>query len=103
MTPEINHPAANTAAVITLDADADQIRVVDSVDWSFDRATNKITSLTITIDGVTKYKTDIAAGWSGHDTYEPPRALYGNKNEAVVITLAADDGGAVGKVNAATR
>ena len=101
-----NHsPAANTAATTgDIAAAAGVTHVLDWVYWSFDRATGQATSLTITAGTTTLAKVDIVSGFSG--VGEPlifPGGIYGSANELLNVTLSADNGGAIGKLNVRYR
>lgn len=98
-TPVWTHddPADNVAAVITKAIDSEQAHVLYAIDYSYDSApTNG--SIVININSVDTYKLDVTAA-------EPrllrfPGGIYGNKSEALVITLAAGGSGIAGKLNA---
>lgn len=93
-------PAANTAATTgTIAANAQHTHVLDWLCYSFDSATNKITTVTVTINAVTAWQVSLVAGFAGPGFVEFPGGLYGSKNQAMVVTLLADDGGASGKLN----
>lgn len=78
--------ASGTACVVTLSALTREYRVVDWISYSYSASpTNG--KLTVTIAGVTKYEIDITAAGPDHvDLSHAP--IYGEKNEAVVVTLA---------------
>jgi hypothetical protein len=100
VTPRTHAPAADTAAIITIAAVADETHVVDAVQWSYSEAPTG-GSLTITVNAVTKFKIAITAAGPGFINF--PQGLYGDVNQAVVITLAAGAGTCVGIVSAQTH
>lgn len=86
--------ASGTAAVVTIAAKADEFWVIDWITWSYDD--DPVGGrLTVEIGGVLVWDIDITVGGPGH--IEFTGALYGSKNQAVVVTLA--NGGAAQKVN----
>ena len=98
-TPRIHEPASNTAAIITLAADANERHVLDFVSWSYDN-TPTGGKLSISIAGTDSMVIGITAAGPGY-LYLP--GMHGAKNEAMVLTLAAGGSGVVGIVNALTR
>lgn len=100
-TPYKHFPNADTAAVITIAADAEQFHVVDAVQWSFDRTPAAARSLTIAFDGTAEFHIEITSAGPGF--FKFPGGLYTGRGEACVITLEADDAGAIGKINAQVR
>ncbi|MHC4179717.1 MAG: hypothetical protein ACYSWU_19575 [Planctomycetota bacterium] len=95
---------ANTAAIITVPADANARHVVDYITYSYNGAAPASATLTIAFGGVTKWIQYITAEQSKEIWF--PGGLYNQaltKNEAMVITLAAAGAAVTGKVNAATR
>ena len=100
---KLHHPAANTIALATIAAVADQFHVIDRVDWSLDTDANAVETLTIAINAVTVWKVDIYDGWTGHGFVEFPHGLYTTVvNQAATVTLSSN-GGATGKVNVVYR
>lgn len=99
-----HHPAATTAAVVTIAADADHFWVIDRVDVSFDQDPTSAETLTIAINAVTVWKIDIPNGWAdGHLGFLFPHGLYTTvKNQAVTVSLSAPTAG-TGKVNVSYR
>jgi hypothetical protein len=94
-------PAAATAAVITLAADASQFHVLDWVAWSYDD-TPTAGLLTITIAGTTVFSASITDKGPGiFNFYHPFYTI--TKNQAMVITLASGGGSVSGKLNARVR
>jgi len=99
-------PVADTAAVVTIAAVANQFHVVDSIHFGFDVATDAAKNLLITFGGTTKFSIDIPLAVTNVGPHEMvfPRGLYTKTlNEAVVVTLSADGAGAIGKVNVTYR
>lgn len=100
-----NFPAADTAAVITVDADADHIHVLHWIHAGFDLAPLAAAKLNVTINAVEVWAVDIPANLAnaGPHEFQFPDGLFGsNKNEAMVITLATGGAGKTGKINAKT-
>ena len=93
-------PAAATAAVITIAAEAEVVHVLDQIEWSYDAAPTG-GRLTVTIGGTTVLDLSITADGPGFIPF--PKGLYGTVNQAVVITLASGGGTVVGKINATYR
>ena len=94
-------PNADTAAIVTIPAIADGYHVIDSIDAGFDSAPAAAKKLNVTFGGVEKWAIDIPAniGACKPPPFTFPRGLYtGTDNEEVIVTLAADNGGAKGKV-----
>lgn len=106
-----HQPAANTAAVVNIAADAQEYWVIDSIEWSYDAAPTG-GNLLVTIGGTTVFSVDITAAGPGHfDWSNAPRYTTGTGagggkptlNEAVVVTLAAGGASVTGKVNVRYR
>lgn len=98
-----HYPAANTAAVITIAADAEQFWVLDWLMWSYSEVPTA-GRLTVAIGGTTYIDLDITAAGPGPLRFEPP--LYNPsfaKGETMVITLAAGGGTCTGKLSARYR
>lgn len=94
-------PADDTDATKTIAADADHTWDVRGIYYSYD-ATPTGGLLTISIGGTDVFKEDIPS--AGADSFvfangDGEDGLHGDKNEAVVITLAAGGSGIAGKVN----
>ena len=90
-----HHPAADTAAVVTIAAVADRQHFLHGVQWSYSTDPTG-GSLTIAVNGVTVWKVDIVSGGpGGFGAVEIPSGT----NEAIVVTLATGTGACVGKVN----
>jgi hypothetical protein len=105
---DFHAPAADTAAVVTVAAVAREFWVLDSIHYGYDRAPGAARTLTVTIGGVTKHTEYIPADIDRAGPHEVifDKGLYvgeNNKNEALVVTLEADDGGASGSVNITYR
>ena len=100
-TPLYHFPAADTAAIVTIAALAGKVHVIDVIHWSFDADPAAAKSLTVVIGGTTVFHVEIIKGGPGFLPF--PGGLYGDANEAAVVTLAADNAGAKGKVNVITR
>lgn len=99
-------PAANTAAVCTVDAVADEYWVLDSIHWSYDLTLMTAETLIVTFDSVAKFSLNIPAGTHPPGEIIFERGLYlgvGNENEAMVVTLSAPANGEVGKLNITYR
>lgn len=99
-----SHPAANTAAVVTLAADAQGMHVIDHMTYSYEGGATTDETLTVTIGGVTKYAQYINA--SKNQEIPLPGGLYNQaltKNEEVIATLSASGAGATGKLNVVYR
>jgi len=91
-------PGANTAAVTTIAVDAEQFWVLDYVRWSYDGVPTG-GKVTVAIDGTTVDEFDITASGPGILHYYP--GLYAedqDKNETLVVTLAAGGVGVTGKL-----
>ena len=100
-TMQSDFPAANTAAVVTLAADPEQVHVLDRLEFSYDGAPTG-GSITVAIGGSTVFQHTITAGGPGQFTFDNA-PLYGGLNASMVITLAAGGAGVVGKLTARTR
>lgn len=91
---EVHHPAADTAAVVTIEAVAGRQHVVQMVQWSYSTSPTG-GSLTIAVAGSTVWKVDITA--SGPGGFSMP--ITGGTNQEIVVTLATGTGSCVGKLN----
>jgi hypothetical protein len=92
--------AANTSAVLTYAAVANQSHILSGVAFSYS-ATPVGGSLTIT-DGLTiVLSVDILSGGAGFIPFNPP--VRGSINTALTITLAAGGAGVIGKVSTLGR
>lgn len=102
-----HHPAANTAAVVTVAAVANDangkktIHVLKWIHYSFDADPGAVETLTVAIGGTTVWQINIPNGTVAWPKSVPfGRGLYSTSgNEALVVTLSASAGGASGKVN----
>lgn len=91
----LHDPAADTAAVVTLDADAARRNVIGQIICSYNAAPTALARVTV-LDGSTKvFEQYIGAGNSVID-FNPPRA--GTVNTAMTITLLAPGGAVVGRL-----
>lgn len=96
--------AANTAVTDTLAASAGVTHVIDKVTAGYSEDPGAgAGKLTVAIDGTTVFEVDITA--DDPLDFEWDYGLYGDPagNEAVVFTLAAGGGTAVGKLNYSYR
>lgn len=92
--------ASGNDAVITIAADADDFWIIDSITWSY--GSTLVPSdgyLKISIDGSIVWQIDVTVSGPGHINFEKP--IYGEKNQAVVITL--EDGTTGGTLNVRYR
>lgn len=97
--------ADGSATTITLVATAGQVWVVDTIFFSYSAAPAAGATLAVTINGVTVFKHAVTAGGLG---FAPARSandegFYGNKNEAVVVTLSAGGGVIQGRLTVKYR
>lgn len=91
-------PAADTAAVVTIAAATDDIWVIKKIIFSLSAAFTAVTKLNVTFAAAEKFAIDVqAAGVYVLDL--EPGLTNNTKNEAAVVTLAADSGGDSGSVN----
>lgn len=90
--------AGNTAVVITLAADADEIHAIHGIQVAYSAAPAG-GLISVAIAGSTVFS-DYVIGTNG--SYEFTQPIYGAKNEAMVITLAAGGGVITGVLNAQT-
>lgn len=92
--------ASGNAAVITIPASESDFHVIDWVTWAYGNGLNAANGLlTIAIGGVTVWQINITTAGPGHIEFCKP--IYGEKSQAVVITLA--DGTAAGRLNVRYR
>lgn len=94
--------SANGAAAITIAADADEAWILDHVSYSYNAAPTA-GKLTISFGGTTEFELDITAAGPEVLHFGPQGLSAGNRNEAVVITLAAAGAAVTGKVAAQYR
>lgn len=93
-------PAADTAAIVTIAADAAEAWVIKKIIFSLSAAFTAVTKLNVTFGGVEKFAVDVSIGGVGPYTIDLSPGLWNRtKNEAAVVTLAADSGGDSGSVN----
>lgn len=95
-TTDLRHaPAADTAAVVTLTADADSRNILRQIFWSYSATP---TGGSIKVEdgaGTTVWGAfHILTGGIGSVTFDPP--LCGTRNTALVVTLATGAGAVVG-------
>jgi len=95
-TPSVHEPAANTAAVITLAAEAGRRHVVRYLAWSYSAAPTG-GRLTVTDGGTNKLVVDITA--AGQGSLNLTNGFQGAVNSAVVATLAAGGAAVTGKLS----
>lgn len=99
---KVHAPTANTAAVCTIAAVADQYWCIDSIHAGFTGAPAAVKKLNVTINAVEVWAVDIGAALNSCGPHEFlfPRGLYsGALNQAVVVTLeASGDAGESGIV-----
>jgi len=94
--------AAGAAEIATIAALANDVHVVRQIDCSVDAAPTNDMTLTVEIDSVTVWT---QAVYIAADADAPPRqfffphGLYGEKNQAVVVTLSAIGGADNGLLN----
>ena len=88
--------AADTAIVITYAAITDRSHVIHGIEWSYSE-TPTGGGLTVAVGGTTVLQLDIAVGGPDQIILDPPHKA--DQGAAVVVTLAAGGGTAVGKLN----
>jgi hypothetical protein len=89
-----HHPAAATAAVITVTAVAGRVHVVQGIQWSYSEAPTG-GRLTVVLGATTVIDLDItSAGPGGFGVLIPA-----GTNTTLVVTLASGAGTCVGKLN----
>lgn len=101
-----HHPAADTAAVVTIAAVAGQRHVIDWIHFGYDKVSDAVETLTVAIAGTTVWQISIPVDVdvSGPHFISFPHGLYGTGlNEAVVVTLSASGNTCTGKVNVGYR
>jgi hypothetical protein len=88
-------PAAATAAVVTLNADADKVNILGQIFYSY-TATPTGGEIKVEDEAGTVIfgPLDITAAGPGSFTFQPP--IAGRKNKAMIITLASGAGAVVG-------
>jgi hypothetical protein len=90
--------ASGTAAVVTIPANTEEFWAIDWISWSYGGDPTG-GNLQVSIGGTVVWQVDITIGGPGHIEFD--KALYGLKNQAVVVTLA--NGGVANKVNVRYR
>lgn len=94
----LNAPAVDTNAVVTLTAIADKGHVLQQVTYSYHGAAPTAGSLIVEDGlGTTVFDVDITNAGEASLEFNPP--IKGSKNTALVITLAAGGATVTGKVN----
>lgn len=105
LTPKLNLPAANTAAVITLAAITGQRQVINLVAWSYS-GTPTGGNLKIEDDTTSVLDLDITASGPGSIIFGAANedgGLASSLDKKLVITLAAGGTGITGKVHVQAR
>ena len=97
----VHHPAANTAAVVTIAYAAGRRVKVSGIAWSYDGSPAAATTLSAAIDGSTVWGVDIVAAGPGDVTFAPP-IDFTPATTSVVFTLPAGGAGVSGKLNVLT-
>ncbi len=91
-------PIADTAATKTITAATNDYWSIQWLTASFDSNPAAAKKLSVSFGGTDKFAVDIAAAGVFHFPF--PGGLWQNtKNEEVIVTLAADSGGAIGKIS----
>ena len=96
--PQTDTEAADTDVVITLAAQEKEWNVLHAIQYSYSE-TPSGGGITVVIGGTTVFDFDIS-GTEG--TIEFPAPVYQKRNQAMVITLKAGGGTAVGTLNIQT-
>lgn len=91
---ELHTPAANTAAIVTLEAVAGRKHWVHHFQWSYS-AVPTGGRLTITVGGVIQFDVDITSAGPGGFGVE----IIGGAGQEIVLTLAAGGASVSGKLN----
>lgn len=90
-------PAANNAAIVTIDAATDDAWIIDEIHVSIDITFSAARKFNVTFNAVEKFAVDLKT--AGLYVFQFRRGLMTRtKNHAVVATLAADANGS-GSVN----
>lgn len=92
-------PNADTAAIATVAAVAGEIHVLKWIHFSYDVAPGAAKTLIVEIDSTTEWQIDIPAAAITKTIPFPGGLCSVTGNEELKVTLAADSGGAKGKVN----
>lgn len=95
---DTNTESADTEVVITIAAATNDAWVIDEVYVSFDKAFAAGKQFKIEFGGVTKFDVDLLAA-GVHKFRWRNGLMTRTKNEAVVLTMAADTGGAIATIN----
>lgn len=101
-------PAADTAAIVTIAAVAENRHAIDWISWSYDKDNAAAETLTLAIAGVTvaTWYIPIAAATTqtGPPRHIPfPQPIIAGVNQAVVVTLSASSGTSKGTVTVGYR
>lgn len=91
-----HNPASNTAAVVTIAANAEHLWALRKIVWSYD-ATPTGGSVKVEIGGIEVLDHDISQSGPGYIPLEDGLSSD-NKNESLVVTLAAGGSGVTGKL-----
>jgi hypothetical protein len=102
-----HHPAADTAAVVTVPAAANEVWVLDRIDWSYEKPSSTKEELKVEINSVKVWAIDIALVANANGLVRGnvdfrqggKGGLYGAKNQELKVTLSAGAGTVIGKVN----
>lgn len=96
-------PAADTLALITIPAITDGNVEIEQLAWSFDAAPAAAKLLSIeSPSGTILYQFEITAAGPGFIPFSGS-CIRGAKSQAMLVRLAADTGGAKGKVSCIQR
>jgi hypothetical protein len=96
---DVSAPAANTAAVVTYAAVANERHCIGGIAWSYSGGTPTGGNLKVEdVSGTTVFSIDITAAGPGFIPFSPPKRSAA-VNTALIITLAAGGGGVSGKVS----
>lgn len=98
ITSRTSTSSANAAATITLAANSDEFHAVHSIQCSYSAAPTTAT-VSVAIDGTTVFSMHVVGTELVIDLAKP---IYGEKGEALVVTLSAGGSGIVGKLNVQT-
>lgn len=98
ITPRTATSTANAAVSITLAADEDEIHALYAIQCGYSASPSGGT-VEVSIGGTVVFSEYVSGA---NLDFEFPKPLYGDKNQAMVITLSAGGGTAVGKLNVQT-
>lgn len=91
-------PSSDTAAVVTIAAATDDLWAIDEIHVSLSADFAAAKKLNVTFGGNEKFAVDLIAKGLYRIRFSKG-LMTGTKNEEVIVTLAADSGGASGSVN----